>query len=189
MNMAFVSEREVVANCFPFNTVMTLKKPLTTYKGTFEAGTAVVAVQKRKGGYYIDLYSANGSDYFNLEDKINHSEKNTAKRSEEIRKFVEEYFDVDAEKTKVFDSKLNSLNPMLFATCSMLGFAAIILWIFLEGTLREMFDLSHTALIATAICAAILLFLYITFRKKLKRINRQCNIEDEDKVQKIISKI
>ena len=43
-NGTFISEREVVANCFPYIKVVTLKKPLTSSGGTFEAGTTVVAI-------------------------------------------------------------------------------------------------------------------------------------------------
>ena len=187
--MAFISEREAVANCFPFNTVMTLKKPLTTFSGTFEAGTTVVAFQRRKGDYYIDLYSANGSDFFDLEDKIDFSEKGAAKRSEEIRKFAEEYFTVDAEKTKAFDNKLNSLHPLVLTICILPMFVIVVMWFLLNSTLKEVFDFPYATLITTALFAVALLFIYAVSRKQFKQENRECNLEDKDKIQRIISKI
>lgn len=189
MNMAFISEREVVASCFPFNTVMTLKKPLTTFSGTFEAGTTVIAVQKRTGDYYIDLCSANGSDFFNLKDKINLSEKDAAKRSEEIRKFAEEYFTVDAEKTRAFDNKLNSLHPLSFMICSLLMFVIVAMWLLLNSILKEVFNFPYATQITTTLCAIALLFIYAMSRKQFKQANRECNLEDNDKIQRIISKI
>lgn len=187
--MAFISEREVVANCFPFNKVMTLKKPLTTSSGTFEAGTTVVAFQVRKGDYYIDLYSANGSDYFNLKYKIDLSEKDAAKRNEEIRKFAEEYFTVDAEKTKTFDNKLNSLHPLVLTICILPMFVIVVMWFLLNSTLKEVFDFPYATLITTVLFATALLFIYAMSRKQFKQANRECNLEDKDKVQRIISKI
>lgn len=191
MNMAFISEREVVANCFPFNKVMTLKKPLTTSSGTFEAGTTVVAFQRRKGDYYIDLYSANGNDYFDLEDKIDLSEslKDAAKRSEEIGKFAEEYFTIDAEKTKAFDNKLNSLHPLVLTLCIMPMFVIVVMWFLLNSLSKEVFDFPYATQITTALFAIALLFIYAVSRKQFKQANRECNLEDKDKVQKIISKI
>lgn len=189
MNMAFISEREVVANCFPFNKVMTLKKPLTTSSGTFEAGTTVVAFQVRKGDYYIDLYSANGSDYFNLKYKIDLSEKDTAKRNEEIRKFAEKYFAVDTEKTKAFDNKLNSLHPSWFAICPLLMFVIVTAWLLVNCISKEVLDFPYATQITTALFAIALLFIYAISRKQFKQANRECNLEDKDKIQKIISKI
>lgn len=191
--MAFISEREMVANCFPFNTVMTLKKPLTTYRGTFETGTTVVAFQGREGEYYIDLYSGNGSDFFDLEDKIDLSEKDAAKHDEEIRKFVEEYFAVDVEKTKVFNSKLNSINPLTVALSLVLLVGSILIF----GTLCYSFNLINTVKTLPMLmlflgntimilCGACFLFIVV---KGLKNMNRECNLEDKDKIQKIISKI
>ena len=193
MNMAFISEREVVANGFPFNKVMTLKKPLTTSSGTFEAGTTVVAFQ---GDYYIDLYSANGSDYFDLEDKIDLSEspKDAAKRSEEIRKFAEEYFAVDTEKTKAFDSKLNSINPLTVCVLSLVLVGGILtfdlFWFCLNNLINTEKSLPMLFFFITImILFGTYLFIVVKGLKNMRKMNRECNLEDKDKVQKIISKI
>ena len=199
-NGTFISEREVVANCFPFNKVMTLKKPLTTSSGTFEAGTTVVACQVRKDDYYIDLYSANGSDYFDLEDKIDLSEspKDAAKRSEEIRKFAEEYFAVDTEKTKAFDSKLNSINPLTVCVLFLVLVGGILtfdlFWFCLNNLINTekslpMLFFFITIMIIIMIFFGTYLFIVVKGLKNMRKMNRECNLEDKDKVQKIISKI
>lgn len=195
MNMAFISEREVVANGFPFNKVMTLKKPLTTSSGTFEAGTTVVAFQRRKDDYYIDLYSANGSDYFDLEDKIDLSEspKDAAKRVK-IRKFAEEYFAVDTEKTKAFDSKLNSINPLTVCVLSLVLVGGILTFGLFRFCLNNLINTEKSLpmlffFITIMILFGTYLFIAVKGLKNMKKMNRECNLEDKDKIQKIISKI
>lgn len=186
--MAFISEREVVANGFPFNKVMTLKKPLTTSNGTFEAGTTVVAFQRRKGDYYIDLISSSGYDFFDLKDYISYS-KDVTKLEEEMKKFSEEYFVVDAEKTKIFDSKLNSLHPLVLTICIMPMFVIVVMWFLLNSLSKEVFGFLYATQITTALFAIALLFIYAVSRKQFKQANRECNLEDKDKIQRIISKI